>query len=238
MSTPTIHNSARKGEIAQTVLMPGDPVRAKYIAENYLQKSRLVNEVRCAYAYTGEYMGEQVSVMASGMGSGSMGIYSHELYQDYGVERIIRVGSAGGLGPQVRLGTILVAISASTDSGYAKHLDLPGDFAPTVSDKLLRNLIEIDRQKQGKLNLLLGSVFSGAAFHYSQDFFEKWYNMGVLAVEMESAALYINAAKLHKEALAMFTISDMIFSGEKYSTQEREMCFGKMIEVALELSIT
>ena len=232
MATPTIHNRARRGEIAETVLMPGDPRRAGFIAENFLDSPVLVNDVRCAYAYTGTYKGKPVSVMASGMGDGSMGIYSHELFEEYGVRRIIRVGSAGGISPSLKLGDVVVALSTSTDSGYMTHYGLPGFFAPTVSESLLKELMAMEEGK----DLRYGSVFSGAAFHYSDEFYAKWEAMGILAIEMETAALYSNAAELHGEALAMFTISDILSTGEHYSSEERESSFVNMINLALKLA--
>ena len=233
--TPTIHNRALKGEIAKTVLMPGDPLRAKFIAENFLSSPRLVNDVRCAYAYTGLWKGEEVSVMASGMGAGSMGLYSHELYDDYEVDRIIRIGSAGALQPGLRLGDIVVALSASTDSGYALRYGLTGAYAPTVSGSLLKLLM---KQTQDDSRVRYGSVFSAAAFHYSKEFMEKWASMGILCIEMETAALYSNAAELGKEALAMFTISDIIATGEACTSKERETSFTGMMEIALDLAVT
>lgn len=235
MSTPTVHNAAKKGEIAEVVLMPGDPKRAKFIAENFLTDAKLYSDVRCAYVYTGTYKGKKVSVMASGMGVGSMGIYSHELYEEYGVEKIIRVGSAGGMAPCLKLGDVVVALSASTDSGYTKHFGFFGDFAPTVSEELLCNLIEVN--KEMKNNLHFGPVYTSVAFHYDMDIIKSWAKMGMMAVEMEAAALYTNAALFGKQALAMFTISDMMFTGEKMTSKERETTFTNMITTALELAI-
>lgn len=236
MSTPTIHNNAKIGEIAKTVLMPGDPVRAQYIARTFLTETRLVNDVRCAYAFTGKYKGKDVSVMASGMGSGSMGIYSHELFGEYGVDRIIRIGSAGGLNENLHLGDVVVALSASTDSGYATHYALPGFLSPTVSGEILKKLIRMECESNLQFDIRYGAVFSGAAFHYSDEFFSKWKEMGILAVEMETAALYWNAAELHKEALSMFTISDILSTGEHYTTKEREISFSNMISFALDFA--
>ena len=231
MPTPTIHNNAMKGEIAKTVLMPGDPKRAEYIASKYLEKPKLVNDIRCAYAYTGTYKGVPISVMASGMGAGSMGIYSYELYNEYDVERIIRVGSAGGLSRSLNLGDIVVALSVSSDSGFMSHFDFPGSFAPTVSERLLKGILEVNS------SVRLGSVYSGAAFHYSDEFFKKIEKMGILCIEMETAALYSNAAVYGKEALSMFTISDIMSTGEHFSGKERECSFDEMIETALSLAL-
>ena len=233
--TPTIHNRALKGEIAKTVLMPGDPLRAKFIAENFLSGARLVNDVRCAYAYTGEWEGKTVSVMASGMGAGSMGLYSHELYDDYDVDRIIRIGSAGALQPGLALGDIVVALSASTDTGYALRYRLTGSYAPTVSGSLLKLLM---LKTKDDSSIKYGSVFSAEAFHYSKEFLAEWAGMGILCIEMETAALYSNASELGKEALAMFTISDIIATGEACSSKERETSFTRMMEIALDLAVT
>lgn len=230
MATPTIHNNAKKGEIAQTVLMPGDPKRAQYIASNFLEDSVLVNDIRCAYAYTGKYKGKPISVMASGMGAGSMGIYSYELFTEYDVDRIIRVGSAGGISRTLKLGDVVAALSVSSDSGFMSHFDFPGSFAPTVSETLLKALMEQGRPVR------LGPVYSGAAFHYSDDFFKRIEKMGILCIEMETAALYSNAAACSKDAISLFTISDIISTGEHYGGKERETAFNEMIETALDMA--
>ena len=230
----TIHNKAEKGQIAESVLMPGDPKRAEYIARTYLEDAVLVNDVRCAYCFTGSYKGKRISVMASGMGSGSMGIYSHELFHDYGVERIIRVGSAGGVSPGLKLNDIVIASASCTDSGYITHFGLPGTFAPAADFSLMRKAAE--HMEANGISYQAGLVFSGAAFHYPDGFFGKWAAMGVLAVEMESAALYINAAEAGKKALCLCTISDNLLDGGKLSPDERETAFGRMITTALEIA--
>ena len=230
----TIHHKAEKGRIAETVLMPGDPKRAEYIARTYLYDAVLDNDVRCAYCFTGNYKGKRISVMASGMGSGSMGIYSHELFHEYGVERIIRVGSAGGISPGLKLNDIVIASASCTDSGYIAHFGLPGTFAPAADFSLMRKAAE--HMEANGISYQAGLVFSGAAFHYPDGFFEKWAAMGVLAVEMESAALYINAAEAGKRALCMCTISDNLLDGGKLSPDERETAFGRMITTALEIA--
>ena len=230
----TIHNKAEKGQIAESVLMPGDPKRAEYIARTYLEDAVLVNDVRCAYCFTGSYKGKRISVMASGMGSGSMGIYSHELFHDYGVERIIRVGSAGGISPGLKLNDIVIASASCTDSGYITHFGLPGTFAPAADFSLMRKAAE--HMEANGISYQAGLVFSGAAFHYPDGFFGKWAAMGVLAVEMESAALYINAAEAGKKALCLCTISDNLLDGGKLSPDERETAFGRMITTALEIA--
>lgn len=227
----TIHNTAERGEIAKTVLMPGDPLRARFIADNYLEDAALVNEVRCAYCYTGKYKGKSVSVMASGMGNGSMGIYSYELFTEYDVEKIIRVGSAGGLSSELRLGDIVFAMAVSSDANYDGFYSLDGNFSPCADYSLLSRATSYCKDRG--LGFTVGSVFSGARFHYDDAFYEKWAKMGILAIEMESAALYTNAAVTGKKALAMFTISDLLRTGEALSPAERQTGFNTMIETAL-----
>ena len=229
----TIHNKAEKGQIAKTVLMPGDPLRAKFIAETFLSDVRLVNDVRCAYAYTGKYRGHEVSVMASGMGTGSIGIYSHELFEHFDVQNIIRVGSAGALSPKLKLGDVLVALSASTDSGFANHLEIRGNFSPTVSESLLRKCFEKDRE--GKVRY--GNILTSEVFYAGDEYMDKWRKLGVLAAEMETYALYVNAAKLGKDALAMFTISDIVGTDQGMPALERQTGFNNMIEFALEVAL-
>lgn len=228
----TCHNSAKKGEIASSVLMPGDPKRAKFIAENFLEEIKLVNEVRGALAYTGKYKGKEVSVMASGMGDGSMGIYSHELFNEYDVDRIIRVGSAGALSDDLKLGDVIAALSASTDSGYLNHYNFPGVFAPTASAALVKQLIKLDD------SVILGPIYSTPVFYCDNEYFEPCKKMGMLAIEMEAAALYANAAELHKDAICLLTISDIIGKEENMTPKEREETFTKMINLALELAIS
>ena len=228
----TCHNSAKKGEIASSVLMPGDPKRAKFIAENFLEDIKLVNEVRGALAYTGKYKGKEVSVMASGMGDGSMGIYSHELFNEYDVDRIIRVGSAGALSDDLKLGDVIAALSASTDSGYLNHYNFPGVFAPTASAALVKKLIKLDD------SIILGPIYSTPVFYCDNEYFEPCKKMGMLAIEMEAAALYANAAELHKDAICLLTISDIIGKEENMTPKEREETFTKMINLALELAIS
>lgn len=229
----TVHNKADKGQFAESVLMPGDPLRAKYIAESFLTDVVLVNDVRCAYAYTGKYKGREVSVMASGMGTGSIGIYSHELFEHYGVKNIIRVGSAGALSPKLKLGDILVALSASTDSGFANHLEIRGNFSPSVSETLLRRCFEKDKEKKVRF----GNILTSEVFYASDEYMDKWRKLGVLAAEMETYALYVNAAKLGKDALAMFTISDIVGTDQQMSSLERQTGFNSMIEYALEVAL-
>lgn len=231
--TPTLHNAAQYGEIAKTVLMPGDPLRAKYIAETFLESPRLLSDVRNIYCYTGLYEGKAVSVMASGMGAGSMSIYSYELFHFYDVDSIIRVGSAGGLHPSLKLRDIVVAMASSTDGGCARRLDLPGALAPCADYSLIARAVRY-AEAHG-LSARVGPVVSGEVFHYSGEWFKKWAAVGMLAVEMESAALYVNAAEAGKRALALCTVSDLMFSGEACTTQERQESFDDMILMALSM---
>lgn len=233
--TPTIHNAARLGEIAKTVLMPGDPLRARYIAEHFLEQPRLVSDVRNIYCYTGAYQGKPVSVMASGMGAGSMSIYSYELFHFYDVDAIIRVGSAGGLHPSLKLRDIVVAQASSTDSGYAAHFELPGTLAPCGDYELIAKAAEYGRAHG--LSVRVGPVVSGEGFYYPDSWNRKWAAMGMLAVEMESAALYMNAAEAGKKAVALCTISDLVFTGEACTTQERQESFDDMIRMALSMAV-
>lgn len=232
--TPTPHNGAKKGEIAKTVLMPGDPLRAKYIAETYLENPVQVTSVRNMLGYTGTYKGKEITVMGGGMGMPSMGIYSYELYHFYDVDQIIRIGSAGSLQDKVELMDVVIAMGACTDSNYAYQYGLPGTFAPIADYELLARAAEA----AGKLGTkaVVGNVLSSDIFYNADSGVnDKWRNMGVLAVEMETAALYMNAAAAGKKALCLLTISDLVFGEEKLSAEERQLGFGKMIEIALEL---
>lgn len=232
---PTAHNSAKQGDFAKTVLMPGDPLRAKYIAETYLENPRQVTAVRNMFGYTGTYHGKEISVMGAGMGMPSIGIYSYELFNFYDVDNIIRIGSAGALQDHIKLMDVVVGMGACTDSNYAYQYGLPGTFAPIADYELMSRAIEAAKE-QGT-NVVVGNVLSSDVF-YNQ--YEKvndlWRDMGVLAVEMEAAALYMNAAKAKKRALCMLTISDQLYTGESLSAEDRQLGFGKMMEVALELA--
>ncbi|WP_312445906.1 purine-nucleoside phosphorylase [Lacrimispora sp.] len=232
--TPTPHNGAKKGEIAKTVLMPGDPLRAKYIAETYLENPVQVTSVRNMLGFTGTYKGKEISVMGGGMGMPSMGIYSYELYHFYEVDQIIRIGSAGSLQDKVELMDVVIAMGACTDSNYAYQYGLPGTFAPIADYELLAKAVDA-AGRQGK-KAVVGNVLSSDIFYHADSGVnDKWRNMGVLAVEMETAALYMNAAAAGKKALCMLTISDLVYGEEKLSAEERQLGFGKMIEIALEL---
>lgn len=233
--TPTPHNGAKKGEIAETVLMPGDPLRAKYIAETFLENSVCFNKVRNMFGYTGTYKGKKVSVMAAGMGMPSMGIYSYELFKYYGVEKIIRIGSAGALQEDMKLRDLVIAMGASTDSNYMNQLNLPGTYAPIADYSLLRHAVEVAEEKQ--VSVKVGNVLSSDLFYnFDKNAHGKWASMGILAVEMEAAALYVNAAYFGKKALCMLTISDHICTGEALNAEERQLEFGNMIKVALEMA--
>ncbi len=232
MATP--HIAAEKGDFAKTVLMPGDPLRAKYIAENYLEKAVLVNDVRGIHGYTGEYRGKRVSVMASGMGMPSIGIYSYELFRFFDVENIIRVGSAGALSEKLKVRDIVLAMGACTDGNYAAQFSLPGTFAPIASYRLLTEAVEI-AAKSG-ITPRVGNVLSSDLFYDDSASTLKWNKMGVLAVEMETAALYMNAARAGKNALSILTISDNLVTGEATTAAERQNSFTQMMELALELA--
>ena len=231
---PTPHIAAtEKDSFAKTVLMPGDPLRAKYIAEKYLENAVLVNNTRGVQGYTGYYNGKRVSVMASGMGMPSIGIYSYELFNFYDVETIIRVGSAGAISPELKIRDVVFGMGACTNSSYAKQYRLPGDFAPIADYKTLQRAVEA-AEKLG-VTPHIGNLLSSDTFYDDANSLADWQKMGVLAIEMECAALYMNAARAGKKALAICTISDCpITSGEECTAKEREQTFNKMIEIALE----
>lgn len=232
---PTPHIAAHRGQIAKVVLMPGDPLRAKFVADTYLKDAKLFTEVRNMLGYTGTYQGKPVSVMGSGMGIPSIGIYSWELYNTYGVDAIIRIGSAGGLAPQVRLRDIVLAQAACTDSSYLKSFGLPGTYAPIGDYGLLRLAAE-EAQRAGA-SCHVGNVLSTDVFYSDDAVYEAWAAMGVLAVEMEAAGLYANAAKAHKRALGIMTVSDKPLTGEGLPAIERETSFTQMMEIALNVAM-
>ena len=234
-NTPTAHNSAKAGDFAKTVLMPGDPLRAKYIAETYLENPRQVTAVRNMFGYTGTYKGKEISVMGGGMGMPSVGIYSYELFNFYDVDQIIRIGSAGALQDHLKLMDVVIGMGACTDSNYAYQYGLPGTFAPIADYELMNKAIETAK-RQGT-NVVVGNVVSSDVFYNADPTVnDRWRSMGVLAVEMEAAALYMNAAKAKKKALCMLTISDHIYTGEALCAEDRQLGFGKMMEIALELA--
>ena len=234
-NTPTPHNSAVKGEIAKTVLMPGDPLRAKFVAENFLTDVKQFNSVRNMFGYTGKYNGKEVSVMGSGMGMPSIGIYSYELFNFYDVENIIRIGTTGAIHDDLDLGDLVIAQGSCTDSNFAKHFNLPGTFAPIASFKLLRGAVDA-AEKLG-VKYMVGNVLSSDVFYNETfDSFIQWKKMGVLCAEMESAALYMNAAKAGKNALCVLTVSDCPMKGTATTAEERQTAFTNMMKVALSLA--
>ncbi len=235
MSIPTPHNEAKMGDIAKTVLMPGDPLRAKFIAETYLEDVVCFNKVRNMFGYTGTYKGKKVSVMGGGMGIPSIGIYSYELYHFYGVESIIRIGSAGGIAENIKLRDIVIGMGASTNSNYAAQYQLPGTYAPIADFELLRKAVEAAEKMN--IKTVVGNVLSSDTFYDdNKDANSLWRKMNILCVEMEAAALYMNAARAGKKALCMLTISDHVFTGESLSAQDRQLTFREMMEIALEIA--
>ncbi len=232
---PTPHNAANPGEFAPTVLMPGDPLRAKFIAETFLENARLVNNVRGIHGYTGTYKHIPVSVMASGMGMPSIGIYSHELYAQYGVENIIRIGSAGAISGKLKLRDVVAAQGACTNSNFAHQYGLPGAFAPIADFTLLETAVSAARELG--VEMPVGNLLSSDTFYDASNSTMKWASMGVLAVEMEAAALYMTAAYLGKRALAICSISDSIVTGEALPAADRQNTFTTMMRIALETAI-
>ena len=235
LSYPTPHIDARPEDIAKTVLMPGDPLRAKFVAEHFLTDPKLFNNVRGVQGYTGTYRGTRVSVMASGMGMPSIGIYSYELYEAFGVENIIRIGSAGAMRPDVHLRDLVLGMGACTDSSYAGHYGLGGTFAPICDFALLKEASRLAEEKG--LSYHVGNLLSTDVFYgESEEFTRRWADMGVLAVEMEAAALYMNAAKAGKRALAIWTVSDSLVTGEGMDAQSRQESLTDMITLALDVA--
>ena len=241
LHTPTPHISAKPGDFGKTVLMPGDPLRSKFIAENFLENPVLVNNVRGVQGYTGTYKGVKVSVMASGMGMPAIGIYSHELFNGYGVKNIIRVGSAGSIQKDVKLYDLVIGQGACTDSNFAAQFHLPGTFAPIASWELLREAVKAAEENGAHYhvgNLNSSDVFYGDHVGVPEglDSVYGLQKMGVLALEMEAAALYMNAARYGKRALAICTISDSIVTGEETTSEERQTAFTTMMRVALDVA--
>ena len=234
LKTLTPHNEAAFGDFAETVLMPGDPLRSKYIAEHFLENARLVNSVRGVNGYTGFYNGKPVSVMASGMGQPAIGIYSYELFNVFGVENIIRVGSAGGMHPDLKLFDIVIGQGSCYKSSFADQFGLPGTFAPIADFGLLRKAVEACEKKGQRY--MVGNLLSSDNFYNDTGSPAEWAKMGILAVEMESAALYMNAARAGKKALCICTISDLLTSKEVTSPEERQNAFHDMIKLALEVA--
>ncbi|MCI8590535.1 MAG: purine-nucleoside phosphorylase [Clostridiales bacterium] len=240
---PTPHIDAKPEDFGKTVLMPGDPLRSKWIAEHFFEKPVLINNVRGVQGYTGFYKGFKLSVMASGMGMPSMGIYSYELFNIFDVDNIIRVGSAGAMSPQVKVRDIVLAQSAATDSNYAHQFKTEGTLAPTANFELLR--IGASQAEKAGIAHHVGSVFTSDIFYSDQTTnindplspIARWSQMGVLCVEMETAALYLNAARAGKKALSILTISDSLITGEATSAAERQTSFAQMIELALQTAV-
>lgn len=235
---PTPHIAATPEDFAKTVLMPGDPLRAKFIAENFLTDAKLVNNVRGIQGYTGTFEGTLVSVMASGMGMPSIGIYSYELYNFFGVENIMRIGSAGALDPDIKVRDIVIGMGASTNSNFVKQYRLPGTFSAICSYDMLKNCVETAEEMNVRFKV--GNLLSSDTFYADEEGVAKeqtanalWTKMGISAVEMEAAALYMNAARCNKNALAICTISDHIVTGEATSAEERQNSFTEMMQLAL-----
>ena len=242
LTTPTPHISAAPGDFGKTVLMPGDPLRSKFIAENFLENPVLVNNVRGVQGYTGTYKGVKVSVMATGMGMPAMGIYSHELFNAYGVENIIRVGSAGAIQEHIKLYDLVIAQGACTDSNFAAQFHLPGTFAPIASYELLSAAVEAAKAHGATYHV--GNVNSSDVFYGDHEGVPEGLDsvyglrkMGVMALEMEAAALYMNAARYGKRGLCICTISDHVLTGELTSSQERQTAFTTMMQVALDVAV-
>jgi purine-nucleoside phosphorylase len=231
---PTPHINAPAGAFAETVLMPGDPLRAKFIAENFLENPELVNNLRGVQGYTGNWKGKRVSVMASGMGCPSIGIYSYELFHFYEVKNIIRIGSAGAISPELKLKDIVIGMSAYTNSGYINNFDFKGNLAPCCSYELLSKAVEAGKKLD--CNVVCGPIFSSDIFYTGKNMQPELWELGILAVEMEAAALYLNAAKAKKNALAICTISDSLVTGEELSGEERQIGFRNMMEMALSIA--
>ena len=242
MNYPTPHIKATPEDFGKTVLMPGDPLRAKFIAENFLEEAKLVNNVRGIHGYTGYYKDKKISVMASGMGMPSIGIYSYELFNFFDVDNIIRVGSAGGMCEKVKVRDIIIAQGACTDSNYAHTFNLPGTFAPIADYKLLKAAADIAEGM--KLSYVVGNVISSDTFYNDNENIpdgmtsaDLWRKMGVLGVEMEAAALYMNAARSGKNALAILTVSDHLVTGEALSSDDRQNSFTDMRKLSIETAV-
>ena len=242
LTTPTPHISAKPGDFGKTVLMPGDPLRSKFIADTFLENPVLVNNIRGVYGYAGYYKGIKVSTMASGMGMPAIGIYSHELYNGYGVENIIRVGSAGSIQEHIDLYDLVIAQGACTDSNYANQFHLPGTFAPIASYELLN--VAVEAAKRHNATYHVGNVNSSDVFYGDHEGVPEGLDsvyalkkMGVMALEMETAALYMNAARYGKRALSICTISDHVLKGVETTPEERQTAFTTMMKVALDVAV-
>ena len=231
---PTPHITAREGDFARTVLMPGDPLRSKFIAEHFLTDAVLVNNGRGVQGYPGYYQGKRVSVMASGMGMPAIGIYSYELYNFYGVENIIRIGSAGMISQSLKVRDIVAGISAYTNSSFGRQFGFDGQLAPCCSYELLEKAMQAGKALGQQP--VAGAIYSSDCFYDDSAPLGKLQKLGVLCVEMEAAALYLNAARAGKNALALLTISDNPFTGEGLTAEERQNTFTRMMEIALAIA--
>ncbi|WP_336069081.1 purine-nucleoside phosphorylase [Mesoflavibacter sp. CH_XMU1404-2] len=231
----SVHIEAKKGEIAETILLPGDPLRAKWIAETFLENPVCFNRVRNMFGYTGTYKGNKISVMGTGMGVPSISIYAHELITEYGVKNLIRVGSAGSYQEHVKIRDIVIAMAASSNSGLNELRFGGADYAPTANFELFEKAVNVARSKN--IPIKAGNIFTSDEF-YADDFesYKKWSKFGLLCVEMETAGLYTVAAKHKVSALTILTISDSLVTGERTTSEERETTFSEMIEIALELA--
>lgn len=230
MATP--HNSAAKGDIASTILLPGDPLRAQFISQHFLKNVTQFNQVRGMFGFTGTFQGEPISVMGTGMGTGSMGIYSYELIHEYGVKCLIRIGSCGAIQPHLKLGDLVMAQCSCTDSNFAHQYQLPGTFSAPASFPLLLHAYQT-AQRLG-IPCSVGNVLCSELFYTETPEWKQWAKMGVLAVEMESYALYCNAARAGADALAIFSVSDSLVTQEELTAKARETLFTDMMKVALE----
>ncbi len=230
MATP--HNQAERGQIAESILLPGDPLRARFIAEHFLEEAQCFNQVRNMLGYTGFYKGKRISVMGTGMGCPSIGIYSHELIHEYGVKNLIRVGSCGSIQEPVKVGDLIMAMGACTDGNYAHQYGLPGTYSATASYELLARAVKEAGDR--KFPYEVGNVLSSDLFYTETPEWKQWARMGVLSIEMESYALYCNASRAGVRALGIFTVSDSIVTGDALSAAERQTGFTSMMEVALE----
>ena len=238
LTPPTPHINAPQGAFAKTVLLPGDPKRAKYVAEKFLENAELVNDVRGVQGYTGLYKGVKVSVMASGTGMPSMGIYSYELFNAYEVENIIRVGSIGSINENVNLKDIVVATSASTNSNYGKNFHLDGIISGAASYKLVKKVDEVVTKMGLDSKVKFGQILSSDTFYTDEPENDlKWAKMGVIGVEMEGYSLYLNAARARKNALVLATVSDQLVKKEYLSADERQLSFDEMLTIALEAAV-
>jgi len=233
----SIHINAKPGEIAESILLPGDPLRAKFIAENFLEDAKLYNEVRGMLGYTGYYKGKRVSVQGTGMGLPSISIYLNELMRDYGVQKLMRIGTCGTINENVNLKDVVLGQASSTDNGMNLLRFEGKSFAPIADFELLKNAYDYAQSKN--INVKVGNILASDTFYdddYVADPYQKWRDFGVMVVEMESAALYTLAAKYRRKALTLLTVSDSLLTGEKCSAEERQHSFTEMMEIALEIA--